>query len=239
MKQLDKKNIRYNIMSMLIYVIGIIIIVKLFTLQIVNGKEYLEKSNSRLTRETTIKASRGNIVDCNNNVLAGTKIRYSLELYKSKIETEELNNTILRTINILETNKDKYIDEFPINIDTMEYTFSSDESKEKWLKENKLDIGLTAQEVLEKYIEKYELDNFSKQDARKIIAVRYGIEKNGYTSMRAYVIAEDVCAQSVLEFEEQSSNFPGIDIEKTPIRENIYGNLVSHILWYSGRIIRW
>lgn len=236
MKQLDKKNIRYNIMSMLIYVIGIIIIVKLFTLQIVNGKEYLEKSNSRLTRETTIKASRGNIVDCNNNVLAGTKIRYSLELYKSKIETEELNNTILRTINILETNKDKYIDEFPINIDTMEYTFSSDESKEKWLKENKLDIGLTAQEVLEKYIEKYELDNFSKQDARKIIAVRYGIEKNGYTSMRAYVIAEDVCAQSVLEFEEQSSNFPGIDIEKTPIREYIYGNLGSHILGYTGRI---
>ena len=236
MKQLDKKNIRYNIMSMLIYVIGIIIIVKLFTLQIVNGKEYLEKSNSRLTRETTIKASRGNIVDCNNNVLAGTKIRYSLELYKSKIETEELNNTILRTINILETNKDKYIDEFPINIDTMEYTFSSDESKEKWLKENTLDIGLTAQEVLEKYIEKYELDNFSKQDARKIIAVRYGIEKNGYTSMRAYVIAEDVCAQSVLEFEEQSSNFPGIDIEKTPIREYIYGNLGSHILGYTGRI---
>lgn len=236
MKQLDKKNIRYNIMSMLIYVIGIIIIVKLFTLQIVNGKEYLEKSNSRLTRETTIKASRGNIVDCNNNVLAGTKIRYSLELYKSKIETEELNNTILRTINILETNKDKYIDEFPINIDTMEYTFSSDESKEKWLKDNKLDIGLTAQEVLEKYIEKYELDNFSKQDARKIIAVRYGIEKNGYTSMRAYVISEDVCAQSVLEFEEQSSNFPGIDIEKTPIREYIYGNLGSHILGYTGRI---
>lgn len=236
MKQLDKKNIRYNIMSMLIYVIGIIIIVKLFTLQIVNGKEYLEKSNSRLTRETTIKASRGNIVDCNNNTLAGTKIRYSLELYKSKIETEELNNTILRTINILETNKDKYIDEFPINIDTMEYTFSSDESREKWLKDNKLATDLAAQEALEKFIKKYELDNFSKQDARKIIAVRYGIEKNGYTSMRPYAIAEDICAQSVLEFEEQSSNFPGIDIEKTPIREYIYGNLGSHILGYTGRI---
>lgn len=236
MKQLDKKNIRYNIMSMLIYVIGIIIIIKLFTLQIINGKEYLEKSNSRLTRETTIKASRGNIVDCNNNTLAGTKIRYSLELYKSKIETEELNNTILRTINILETNKDKYIDEFPINIDTMEYTFPSDESREKWLKDNKLAIDLVAQEALEKFIKKYELDNFSKQDARKIIAVRYGIEKNGYTSMRPYAIAEDICAQSVLEFEEQSSNFPGIDIEKTPIREYIYGNLGSHILGYTGRI---
>lgn len=236
MKQLDKKNIRYNIISMLIYVIGIVIIIRLFTLQIVNGKEYLEKSNSRLTRETTIKASRGNIVDCNNNILAGTKIRYSLELYKSKIETEELNNTILRAIDILEKNEDDYIDDFPIDISLMNYTFSKSESIVKWLENNNLDINLTANEVLNIYIEKYELEKFSIENARKIIAVRYGIEKNGYTSMRAYVIAEDISMQSVLEFEEQSSNFPGIDIEKTPIRNYIYGNLASHILGYTGRI---
>lgn len=236
MKQLDKKNIRYNIISMLIYVIGIVIIIRLFTLQIVNGKEYLEKSNSRLTRETTIKASRGNIVDCNNNILAGTKIRYSLELYKSKIETEELNNTILRAIDILEKNEDDYIDDYPIDISVMNYTFSKSESIVKWLENNNLDINLTANEVLNVYIEKYELEKFSIENARKIIAVRYGIEKNGYTSMRAYVIAEDISSQSVLEFEEQSSNFPGIDIEKTPIRNYIYGNLASHILGYTGRI---
>lgn len=236
MKQLEKKNIRYNIISMLIYVIGIVIIIRLFTLQIVNGKEYLEKSNSRLTRETTIKASRGNIVDCNNNILAGTKIRYSLELYKSKIETEELNNTILRAIDILEKNEDDYIDDFPIDISVMNYTFSKSESIVKWLENNNLDINLTANEVLNVYIEKYELEKFSIENARKIIAVRYGIEKNGYTSMRAYVIAEDISSQSVLEFEEQSSNFPGIDIEKTPIRNYIYGNLASHILGYTGRI---
>ena len=109
MKQLDKRNIRYNIMSLIIYIIGIVIIVKLFSLQIVNGQDYLEKSNSRLTRETKVRASRGNISDCNGNVLAGTKIKYSLELYKSKIETVQLNNTILNTIKVLESNSDKYI----------------------------------------------------------------------------------------------------------------------------------
>lgn len=236
MKQLNKKNIRYNIISMIIHVIGIIIIIKLFTMQIINGKEYLEKSNSRLTRETTIKASRGNIVDCNNNILAGSKIRYSLEIYKSKIETEDLNNTILNIINILEKNSDNYIDNFPISIEPMEYKFSSSENIAKWLTSNNLDAELTPYEALNKYIEKYELSQFSLEDARKIISVRYGIEKDGYTSMRAYVISEDISEQSVLEFEEQNINFPGIDIEKTPVREYIYGNLGAHVLGYTGRI---
>ena len=128
MRPLDKKNIRYNIISMLIYIIGIIIIIKLFTLQIVNGKEYLEKSNSRLTRETTVKATRGNVLDCNGNILAGTKLRYSLELYKSKIETEELNNTILKVMNILEKNSDEYIDDFPISMNPIEYKYSNNDN---------------------------------------------------------------------------------------------------------------
>ncbi len=236
MKELNRKNIRYNILSMLIHVVGIIIIIKLFTLQIVNGQDYLEKSNSRLTRETTIKASRGNIVDCNNNILAGTKIKYSLELYKSKIETKDLNFTILNTINILEKNSDKYFDNFPITNESLEYTFDNNEKIEKWLEDNSLSKELSAKQVLEKYIKKYELENFEITDARKIIAVRYGIEKDGYTSMRAYVISDNISEQSVLEFEEKKNSFPGINIAKTPKRNYIYGSLASHVLGYTGRI---
>ena len=89
MAALDKKNVRYNILSILAYVIGIVLIVQLFNLQIVQGEEYLEKANSRLTRETTIKAARGNLLDCNGNLLAGNQIKYSLKIYKSKIEQKE------------------------------------------------------------------------------------------------------------------------------------------------------
>ncbi|MGN1310143.1 MAG: penicillin-binding protein 2 [Clostridia bacterium] len=236
MRPLDKKNIRYNIISMLIYIIGIIIIIKLFTLQIVNGKEYLEKSNSRLTRETTVKATRGNVLDCNGNILAGTKLRYSLELYKSKIETEELNNTILKVMNILEKNSDEYIDDFPISMNPIEYKYSNNDNIRTWLKNNNLDENLTAEEVLNKYIEKYELENYELTDARKIISVRYGIDKNGYSSMKPYIISDNISEQSILEFEEQSAGFPGINIENTPVRNYIYGSLASHVLGYTGRI---
>lgn len=236
MRELNRKNIRYNILSMIIHLIGIIIIIKLFTLQIVHGNEYLEKSNSRLTRETSIKSSRGDILDCNNNVLAGTKIKYSLDLYKSKIETRDLNYTILNAINILEKNYDKYFDNFPINLEPIEYTFDSPEKITAWLENNNLEKDLTAEQVLEKYFEKYELKEFEISDARKIIAVRYGIEKNGYTSMRPYVIAENISEQSVLEFEEKKNSFPGIDVAKTPTRNYLYGSLASHVIGYTGRI---
>lgn len=236
MKPLDKKNIRYNIMSLIIYAIGIIIIVKLFSLQIVNGEEYLEKSNSRLTRETVVKASRGNIFDCNGNILAGTKIKYSLELYKSKIETEQLNNTILNAINVLEKNSDTYIDEFPITINPIQYKFSDEEKTKNWLERKKIDVNSSAEQALNFYIEKYKLTNYSLEDARKIIVVRYGIEENGYTAMRAYTISENISEESVLIFEEQNNSFPGMAIEKTPIRSYTYGKLASHVLGYVGKI---
>ena len=84
MATLNKKNVRYNILSIIVYIIGIILIIQLFNLQIVHGEEYLERANSRLTREITIKAARGNILDCNGNILAGNKIKYSLKKEKNQ-----------------------------------------------------------------------------------------------------------------------------------------------------------
>ena len=113
---MDKKNVRYNILTVIVYIIGIILLVQLFNLQIVHGEEYLEKSSSRLTRETTILAARGNILDRNGNVIAGTVTKYSLNIYKSKINNDTLNNTILETVKVLEKNGDTYKDEFPVKV---------------------------------------------------------------------------------------------------------------------------
>ena len=53
--------IRYNILTIITYAIGIVLILQLFNLQIIHGAEYRETSNSRLTRETPVRAARGNI----------------------------------------------------------------------------------------------------------------------------------------------------------------------------------
>ena len=232
---MDKRNVRYNILTILVYIIGIVLLIQLFNLQIVHGEEYLEQSSSRLTRENTIVAARGNILDRNGNVIAGTTTRYSLDIYKSKIDTNTLNNTLLEVIKVLGSNGDTYKDEFPVKLNPIEFTISDDELK-NWLKNNELDENLTAEQVLQEYKEKYEITNENIEEVRKIIAIRYGIETEGYSSMSAYTISKDISKESVAIFEEKSASFPGISISSSPIRTYIRGSLASHTIGYIAAI---
>ena len=85
----------------MIYLVGIILLAQLFNLQIVHGEEYRETSNTRLTRESTLRAARGDLLDNTGNKLVTTKIGYSLELYKTKIDNQNFNQTILKFIELL------------------------------------------------------------------------------------------------------------------------------------------
>ncbi len=236
MKEIDKRNIRFNILIVFVYLIGIILILQLFNLQIIHGEEYLEASSTRLTRETTITAARGNITDRNGNIIAGTITNYTLQLYKSKVSTETLNSTILNIINILEKNQDKYRDSFPIDKETFKFNFSSEEKLNNWLEENELEGNLSEDEVINKFKEKYEIKNDDKSEVRKIIGVRYGIENDGYSSMKAYVISNCISNESVAEIEEQNASFPGVSIETEAKRNYQLGTLASHIIGYVGKI---
>ena len=91
-------------MTLVIYLIGTILIIQLFNLQIIHGKEYREQSNTRLSRESVISASRGDILDRSGNVLATVKTTYSIELYKTNIKSQDLNNSILELIKLLDKN---------------------------------------------------------------------------------------------------------------------------------------
>jgi len=235
-KKIDERNVRFNILIVLVYLIGIILILQLFNLQIIHGEEYLETSSTRLTRETRITAARGNITDRNGNIIAGTVTNYELQLYKSKISTETLNNTLLNIINILEKNQDKYRDSFPIEKENFKFTFSSEEKLNNWLEENELEKGLTEEEVINKFKEKYEIQSDDKNTIRKIIGIRYGIEKDGYSTMKAYTISNSISVESVAEIEEKNASFPGISIETTAKRKYQLGSLASHIIGYVGKI---
>lgn len=232
---MDKKNVRYNILTVIVYIIGIILLIQLFNLQIVHGEEYLQKSSSRLTRENTIVAARGDILDRNGNILAGTFNQYSVEIYKSKIDTQTLNNTLLKVVNVLEANGDKYKDEFPVKINPTEFTIR-DEQLKTWLRDNNLDENSLPEDVLQKYKEKYEISNSNIEEVRKIIAIRYGIQVEGYSSMSSYTIAKNISNKSVAIFEEQNLEFPGVSISASSTRKYLRGSLASHTIGYIGSI---
>ena len=117
--------IRYNLLTIITYAIGIVLLLQLFNLQIIHGAEYRETSNSRLTRETPVRAARGNIKDRTGIELVRTDTGYSVEIYSTKVTDQELNTSIERFISILEKNKDEFVDNL---------LYMADELKKKGVK---------------------------------------------------------------------------------------------------------
>ena len=228
-------NFRYNIATIFTYLIGIILIVQLFNLQIVHGAKYREESNTRLTRESVLEADRGEILDRSGNVLVSSSQKFNLELYKSKIDTDTLNESILKIIQVLEKYDVSYTDSFPININPFGYTIS-DTSLSNWKKNNNIDSDATAEEAFYKFKDKYKIKNEDITEVRKIIAIRYAIVKEGYSSTKALTIAKDIPREAIAEFSEKGDDFPGINIAVQPVRQYKEGTLASHILGYASKI---
>ena len=228
-------NFRYNVVTIFTYIIGIILIVQLFNLQIVHGAKYREESNTRLTRESVLEANRGEILDRSGNVLVSSSQRFNLELYKSKIDTNTLNESILKIIKVLEKYEISYVDSFPININPFEYKIS-DENLLNWKKNNGINENATAEEAFYKFKSKYKIENEDVSEVRKIIAIRYAIVKEGYSSTKSLTIAKDIPREAISEFAERGDEFPGINITVQPVRQYKEGTLASHILGYASKI---
>ena len=233
-----KKNnikLRYNIMTVFTYIIGIVLIAQLFNLQIVHGAEYREQSNTRLTRETTLEAARGSILDRSGNVLASSDMQFSLELYKTKIDDETLNNSILGIIQVLEKYGISYDDKFPISINPFAFTIEG-ETLTDWKKAYELDENITAEQAFYDFKDRYEISNTDITEIRKIMCIRYQITTEGYSSTKALTIAENIPREAVAEFSENSDKYPGTNIVVEPVREYTQGSLAAHVIGYASKI---
>ena len=183
-----------------------------------HGAEYREQSNTRLSRESTIEAARGNILDQSGNKLATTTLGYCLELYKTKITTEELNNALLKVTQVLEKNGDTYSDTLPIKVEPFSFVYD-EETMKNWKKENNIEEDKTAEECFYILKEKYKIQNENLQETRKIMTLRYGL-----------------FGQKELTQNEKGAEFPGIGISTKAIRSYTSGSLASHIIGYIGQI---
>lgn len=233
-----KKNdrIRYNIITILVYLIGIILLVQLFNLQIIHGEEYRETSNIKLTRESILEADRGDMKDSSGTVLATVDAQYSVILYKTKVSNETLNNTILKLLNILSTNGDHYVDNFLIDVNPYRFKFEEEESQRKWKKANNIDEDATAEEAFNYFKDKYEITTNNVEDARKILAIRYEISYRGYSSTKSIEIAENISRESLLQIKERNTEFSGVEVTEKPTRVYPLATTASHIIGRIGRI---
>ncbi len=120
---------RLLLLVLVLFGMGGYLIYTIFQLQIVHGEEYFNNFQLRITRERTIPATRGNILDRNGNLLAYNELAYSVtieDVYESgKRKNARLNDTIYRLISMIERCGDSIINDFHIVLDNHgNYQFS-------------------------------------------------------------------------------------------------------------------
>ena len=229
-------NLRFNILIAIVFVTGFILLCQLINLQFVHGDEYRILSSSRLTRETVIKADRGEILDANGVKLVTTSTGFSLNLYRTTADNKALNENILNIIKVLEENGDKQVDNLILTVEPFGYTTDSEESIKKWKKNNNLKEEYSAEQCFDELKKKYQIESDNNEEVRKIMAIRYEITQKGYSNVKPVEIASNISKNSVLKFSEENGRFYGIDIVTAPVVTYNYGSLASHLLGYCGKI---
>ena len=182
-------NLRYNVIVIIICIIGMVLLFQLFNLQILNGNEYRAMSSARLTRETTVYADRGEILDRNGSKFVTISTGYSLDLYKTTTNNEELNDNILKIIKVLEENGDSYVDNLILEVNPFKFSIENEDSIKRWKKSNGIDEDYNAEQCFYYLKEKYEIKNEDIEETRKIMAIRYEITQNGYSTIKPVEIA--------------------------------------------------
>lgn len=176
---------------------------------------------------------------------------------------KEKNQVFYELIKLLQKNGDSIIDEFPITLDENNKCKFSVES-ESVIKRFKQDVfGFSSSKNLKPHEEKmmefsaeemfeylrhgtgsssanyknYDIsEEYSKEDALKIMTIRYNINLNAYSQYKMTTIAMDISKKSLATIKENPEVFYGIDVVADSLREYNYGKYFSHIIGYTGTI---
>jgi penicillin-binding protein 2 len=234
--EVEQSNIRYNILTAIIYLFGVILIMQLFNLQVVNGSSYREISNTRLSREGKIEAARGRITDRTGVILSSTIDSFSLEMYKTNVDDEILNSSISLMTQILESNGDSYIDDFPVSINPFQFRSSSEEEISALKSKFKIPETASAEESFYLVRDKYGIKSDDIGEIARILAIRYAITTKGYSNTKSIQISSSISRNSAVQIQERSSELSGVNVIEEPIRRYNVNNSASHIIGYVSRI---
>lgn len=216
----------------------------LFNAQIVHGEEY-EKAGSASVEKSDVKATRGEILDRNGTVLVGNRqgnsVVFDASEFPSAKEQEKRNEIILSLIELFAKNEQEWKDELPIIIDESgNYAFKEDSDHDisVMLGEDMLNLNryATPDNCMDALIEKYQLETYSKTDARNIASVCYQMRLNVFNKANPYVFAEDVDDITAAYIKDCGDTYKGVDISVSAFREYPDGALAPHLLGMVGPI---
>lgn len=240
-----------------------IILARIFTLQVVNGKSYQENFSLKIQMKQPINAARGNIYDKKGKLLAYNELAYSISINDSttysstKEKNKAVNAELAEILTVLKNNGETLNNDFKIDRKkdgTYSFNVSGSSLNRfradvfgknsaddlEYDKETGIDeANATAEQIMEYLMGK---DNFgisSKYDgdlAYRIVVVRYAMLGNRFARYKEVKIATDVSDKTVAYVNEHMDTLSGISVNEDMIRKYNYSEYFSSIIGYTGPI---
>ena len=218
---------------------------RLIFLQLVNGDSFTAQATNTTDYKFTVTAARGDIVDSKGERIASSTTGYSVVLNKLLMGDEDLDTMLQKIVGLLGKNGESWNDSLligqPDAAGHYEFTAASDNAAEqKALAAMKDNLGLqqyaTADDVMEKLVEDYDLADFSLYWQRVLSGIHYEMQLQAFSNMNNFVMAENVSEATVATIKENSLSLPGVEIVETSTRSYEQGTVLPHVLGRVGKI---
>ncbi len=206
--------------------------------QLVHGGQYKLISAKSTNYSVETDAVRGEILDKNGNGLVVNTTRYKIVIDKLYADESKLSNTTLRLISLLEKTGGKWIDSLPVDYrDGFVFRDKSgaeiDELKE--LAGIKSDASAAA--CISALKERYSIpDGYTEEQLRKILSVRYGMERDGYSNAKPYTFADNISRNAMNAVSENTQGISGVEVQTYLVRRAEDASLAPHILGALGSV---
>ena len=240
----------------------VVLVVHLYDLQIVRGAEALETYvNQKTLRTVSIDSTRGNIYDRNGTLLAYNELCYSVTLTDTGDYNGYQKNLMLRDLlEILDENDVAIVESLPLIFDsngTLQYSVGRDDvlrtlrdvygkrSVQEVLDDDELDENITAEGLFELLYKRYGIGKYgssasagtydiSREEALRIMNIRYLLSLNAYQKYKSVVIVKDVDEDTMTKILEHADSLKGVDIEEDYRRVYPDGVYFAHVIGYTG-----
>ena len=218
---------------------------RLIFLQLVNGDSFTAQATNTTDYKFTVTAARGDIVDSKGERIASSTTGYSVVLNKLLMGDEDLDAMLQKIVGLLGKNGESWNDSLligqPDAAGHYEFTAASDNAAEqKALAAMKDNLGLqqyaTADDVMEKLVEDYDLADFSLYWQRVLSGIHYEMQLQAFSNVNNFVMAENVSEATVATIKENSLSLPGVEIVETSTRSYEQGTVLPHVLGRVGKI---
>ncbi|MBN2853805.1 MAG: penicillin-binding protein 2 [Clostridia bacterium] len=230
----DNSKGRFFIIFIILFAIVIGFVAKLYIMQIINGDEYVAKTVVSIPHTYTVEAVRGDIYDRNGVLLAYNTESFNLYLSRAYKVTDELNQSLLALMTILDNNKETYVNHLESYFDFGNMQFSDELTNDdiiSWqmntdlfnLKNNQ--VILNPDEFFAFMRKFFSIsDSYTDQEAYKIMIIRYEILKNRWywLSGESLLISKNITEDTLAEVSEQKHIIQGIIIRPSTSRQ--YGD---------------